>query len=215
MSSREDGLPPESRWLRYKGRDPRLAIRYWPDPKDGPWQIATYFAPIEGRLEVIGMQIVHLAEAEPLRASKLREVPWDTEWREARAALVRDTKWVTDMLLSKTKIKIPDEILARTKPVPPDLDKIKLLLAAEEERALLKAKRPRSYGPDHYEQVAELYDQAYRAGLHPTKYVEEQLNARSRNTAAKWVATARKMGLLPPTEKRKPKGNPLTKEESE
>ena len=214
MSSREDGLPPRSQWLRYTGRNPRIAIQSWPDPKYGPWQIATYFAPIEGRLEVIGMQIVHEAETEPLRASKLREVAWDTEWREARAALVRDTQRVTDMLLSGTKIKIPDEILARTKPLPPDLDKIKLLLAAEEERALLKAKRPRSYGPDHYERVAELYDEAYRAGLHPTKYVEEQLNARSRNTAAKWVARARKMGLLPPTEKREPKGNPPTEEET-
>lgn len=67
--------------------------------------------------------------------------------------------------------------------------------------------RRRRYDDDHYQAVADAYDEAMREGIPPTKYVQEVLNLGTRTRAAKQVARARERGLLPPTEQRVPKGN--------
>jgi hypothetical protein len=68
-------------------------------------------------------------------------------------------------------------------------------------------RRPREF----YELIAELYDDAVRAGLPPSRRVFEQLNeiglATNRATTRKHIERARELGLLPKTEKRRIAGN--------
>ena len=77
---------------------------------------------------------------------------------------------------------------------------------AKEHLELLTARRKR-YSDDHYERVAEIYDEAMAARIPPTAHVQQELRLRTRTQAAKQVARARERGLLPPTEQRVPKGN--------
>jgi hypothetical protein len=63
--------------------------------------------------------------------------------------------------------------------------------------------RPVSYGPDHYQEIARIYAEAWRAGdRHPTATVAAKMHV-VRSTAAKWVASARRLGLLGPTTPRR------------
>jgi hypothetical protein len=62
-------------------------------------------------------------------------------------------------------------------------------------------------GPEHLREVAEAYAAAYKAGDRPTKAVADKWTV-SRPTAAKWVAQARSVGLLGPTERRRAGGVP-------
>ena len=68
------------------------------------------------------------------------------------------------------------------------------------------APRP-CYDDEHYQAVADAYDEAMRAGIPPTAHVQDKLRLRTRTQAGKQVARARERGLLPPTEQRVPKGN--------
>jgi hypothetical protein len=57
--------------------------------------------------------------------------------------------------------------------------------------------RPTLYDRKHYKRVAAIYDAAVRAGSRaPTKAVAENYRV-SKSAAAKWVARARQMGLIP------------------
>jgi hypothetical protein len=67
---------------------------------------------------------------------------------------------------------------------------------------------PRRYEPAHFERVARLYDEALELGDHaPVVYVANQTGLKH-STVKNHVYQARKMGLLPQTEQRKPRGNP-------
>jgi len=65
--------------------------------------------------------------------------------------------------------------------------------------------RPRKYDDDHFEGVALIYKRALQDGLNPTAEVRRVKSSGlgspiSLSTAAKWVARARALGYLPPTE---------------
>jgi hypothetical protein len=79
---------------------------------------------------------------------------------------------------------------------------------AERTFRAVQASRPRAgrrptYGPEHYAEVARIYTAAWRNRASPTKAVEAWGSV-SYPTAAKWVAKARALGLLPPTTKGRP-----------
>jgi hypothetical protein len=66
----------------------------------------------------------------------------------------------------------------------------------------------RRYDPAHFERVARLYDEAVALGdTAPVRYVANQTGLKH-STVKNHVYQARKMGLLPQTEQRKPRGNP-------
>jgi hypothetical protein len=88
----------------------------------------------------------------------------------------------------------------------------KLLAATKEIRqewAGQRRGRLRRYSPEHWQQVAEVYLTAWRAGGRPTAAVVAKFGV-SKNIAAKWVANARQMGLLPPTTRGKAAGTAST-----
>jgi len=67
----------------------------------------------------------------------------------------------------------------------------------------------RRYDTEHWRLVAATYDKAWATGSAPTRDVAEHFGV-TRSTAGKWVSICRKMGLLPPTQKTRARGNPLT-----
>jgi hypothetical protein len=74
---------------------------------------------------------------------------------------------------------------------------------------VLENPSPRSrYNEEHWKLVAAVYDRAWAAGQTPTRDVAEHFRV-TRSTAAKWVSNCRKRGLLPPTQKTRPRGNPM------
>ena len=60
--------------------------------------------------------------------------------------------------------------------------------------------------PEHYQQVAEVYDEAIDEGDPPTQSVAEAFDV-PYTTAARWVRRARALGLLPPPTPGVPLGN--------
>ena len=65
----------------------------------------------------------------------------------------------------------------------------------------------RRYDDSHFERVARLYDEALELGdAAPVRYVAKQTGLKH-STVKNHVAQARKIGLLPPTEQRKARGN--------
>ena len=59
---------------------------------------------------------------------------------------------------------------------------------------------------EHYQQVAEIYDEAIDAGDPPTQSVAEAFDV-PYTTAARWVRRTRVLGLLPPPTPGLPRGN--------
>jgi hypothetical protein len=69
---------------------------------------------------------------------------------------------------------------------------------ADTPRQKKKKKKSRirpSYSRQHYEQVAEIYRNAFKLGAHPQVVVADQLNL-TRSTAGNQIARARALGLL-------------------
>ena len=64
----------------------------------------------------------------------------------------------------------------------------------------------RGHTPEHYTQVAEVYDEAIEAGDPPTQSVAEAFDV-PYTTAARWVRRARQLGALPPPTPGLPSGN--------
>lgn len=64
----------------------------------------------------------------------------------------------------------------------------------------------RGHAPDHYEQVAEVYDEALEAGDPPTQAVAEAFDV-PYTTAARWIRRCRQLGVLPPPTPGLPRGN--------
>lgn len=62
------------------------------------------------------------------------------------------------------------------------------------------------HASEHYEQVAEVYDEALDAGDPPTLAVAEAFDV-PYTTAARWVRRSRALGLLPPPTRGVPVGN--------
>lgn len=63
-----------------------------------------------------------------------------------------------------------------------------------------------AHPPEHYQQVAEVYDEAMEAGDPPTRSVADAFSV-PYTTAARWVRRTRAMGLLPAAAAGKPLGN--------
>lgn len=59
---------------------------------------------------------------------------------------------------------------------------------------------------EHYEQVAEIYDEALEVGEPPTQAVADAYDV-PYSTAARWVRRARALGCLPPATPGLPRGN--------
>jgi transposase len=66
-----------------------------------------------------------------------------------------------------------------------------------------------THPPEHYRQVAEVYDEALEAEDPPTRAVAEAFSV-PYSTAARWVRRTRALGLLPPPQAGLALGNTTT-----
>lgn len=203
-----------SRPTDYMAHERRLL---WPDRQRGPWLLVFWYVELDGRVECVGFEmrsIVKDTERDQevvapegprrLTASTLDRVAFDGLQHEARESGGRYT--------------------------PRGLVKILESLGADPEKTLewwqsLDRKpttapgpgRPRTYGPDHFLEVATVYSAADRHGRPATKAVQEHFAEKwgedvKRGQAAKWVHRARhEFGFLEETEARQ-QGGQLTEE---
>lgn len=84
-----------------------------------------------------------------------------------------------------------DRARARTR-----LDRQRQMIRRTEGRA--------AYNDEHWQAVARVYSEAWAADVPPTAAVAEHFNI-ARNTAGQWVYKARRRGLLPATDERRPR----------
>jgi hypothetical protein len=182
----------------------------WPDPY-GPYMVGLHFTEIDGRSELVGVELwsggpppdryreedraVVMDPARqpgrggPLPAVALRQLPIGRLADAVRRHRLDMANLVIELYDSQ---RHPPETLER----------------AERTFRAVQASRPRggrkpTYGPEHYAEVARIYTAAWRSRASPTKAVEAWGSV-SYTTAAKWVAKARALGLLPPTTKGRP-----------
>ena len=170
----------------------------WPDEWEGPWRVELAWDEIDGRVECVGLRINAADRPRRLTTSKLRELKLGrlVETEKARKATALAN--VARLLPAFASHRAPEELT---------------------EKWQQRKGRPPLYGPEHFERVAAVYQQAFRQGPPPTRAVAEEFQVQ-RSTAGKWVARARKAGLLGPTTKRVDRGvfddaNRDTKEEKE
>jgi hypothetical protein len=184
----------------------------WPDPTTGPFRFYPYWAIIDGRQELVGIELSSVQSDDGwknppgwtptptrLTADTLRKL---TDGREkSLTAIVEDTKEALVSFVEWWATREPDRIRELD-------DQVKAL--KEGQRKTRGA--PAKWGPEHYAAVAVIYEDAHRNSLKPTKAVAGHWGVSS-STAANWVAKARKLGLLGETTKgkaggiRSPKGD--------
>jgi hypothetical protein len=184
----------------------------WPDETHGPFRLYLHWSVIDGRQEVVGLELSSVRDEEsgwknpedwvptptPLTADVLRRL---TDGRaKSFTAIVRDTRERVIPYVHWWAIREPDRVA--------ELEaKVKALEAGQHKKG-----RPPKYGADHYIQVALVYEAAYKNDLDPTRAVAGHWSV-SPSTASNWVSKARKLGLLGETTRGKPGGvRPTDKE---
>lgn len=75
----------------------------------------------------------------------------------------------------------------------------------EAKRKWAEAGRRQRFGPGHFADVAQVYEEAWRLDHPPVQAVVKRFRC-SPSTASKWVMRARELGLLPPTTPGKARG---------
>lgn len=173
--------------------EPLIGPLRWTDSAGNDWLYEFDWRVIRGRAVPIG---VHLwskkksggeAEGEtPLTATTVREFP-------TGGTLALDRK--INARLQKAFAKaLSDPRYAR--------ERRRRIAAAEQwEESQAGKPGPKKYGAAHFREVAEVYLDALIGGK-PTLAVAERFVV-SKSTAAKWVARARQIGLLDPTQRGK------------
>lgn len=194
----------------------------WPDHERGPWLLSFWFIELNYRSECVGFEmrsfvkdneteqeVVAPGPVQPLTATLHRDVAFDAESQRARKA---GASYVPHSFLRMFDLD-PDQLMESG-------------WGRAEARAIGEADtgrppgRPRTYGEDHFREVAAVYSAADRRGLHATKAVQDHFAQKwddevTRSQAAKWVHRARhEFGLLKPTEPRQ-QGGGLTPEDTE
>lgn len=184
----------------------------WEDPRRGPWGIQAMWENINGRPECVGLTIWRGADQGdnshysyvPIPGQKLRPITATTvaelpiakiidELRDAAREHWR-TMYATGVsATAKAGVELPSELLFPS--------------TSFEESEPRRPGAPRRYAGEHFEQVAEVYLEAWQAGRRPTQAVADAFRV-SRTTAAKWISRARNSDLLTAGEQGKPGAAP-------
>lgn len=207
----------------------------WPDPDEGPFRLRFDWKIIDGRQEVVGIELSSIPAEEGWRNPKGwnplpdlpprpdRELPSDRELRlppptrltsdilrmltDGRAksftSMVEDTKESLIHFIQHLPYRTPEQ----------DREIVERVKALEAGQRKLRG-APTKWGPDHYARVALVYETAFKSYQKPTKAVARHWGVKP-STAANWVAKARKLKFLGPTQRGKSGGIRPEKEEEE
>lgn len=149
----------------------------WPHQKRGPLEITISWADVDGRWEPVATQVVAL-DLTPITALAVRRLPWGRITDAARPG--------------------PTEFGLSSK----DADGEPLVYKHRVGFDQPRRGRPPKYGPEHFEEVARVYREAFAINRTPTRAVARHFETTSA-AAAKWVARCRQLGLLPETSRGK------------
>lgn len=183
----------------------------WPDEDDPAWLIRLRWCLVDGRYEVSGFEMNAVRDnGILLTATLLRSVPLGSLIEKARRNQIAFKK-ESAVLLQRTQ-ESRDTFAEIGYPTDESLQYSlkELQQGILKEIEVLENPPPRSrYDEEHWKLVTEVYDRAWAAGSAPTRDVANHFCV-TRTTAAKWVSNCRKRGLLPQTQKTRPRGNPMT-----
>jgi hypothetical protein len=192
----------------------------WPDLAKGPFEVRLLMQVLRGRKECVGIDIKPAPgfDPRPLLSSELRKVPMRRMIDDERRAWLRRIGYIRDhwdevaeKLAQEGKLPHGARSLSRYIAGIEDLYSGELATGAADEIDLGKVSRrggrPTLYDDAHYQKVAAVYTEAWRAGDYPTVAVRKAFTT-TKTAAAKWVATCREKGLLPPTARGQVSGMP-------
>jgi hypothetical protein len=181
------------------------SISGWPDPGRGPLRIEVHLQPIDGRMECVGL-LIGVLETHPEEGGPLDILPYG-EPRRLKAEVLRQIR-LPDLIESAMAMHEPSlRDLAADDPagyiagyegIPVE--------AAELVEAIEQRSKPtgrKGHPPEHWIKVASVYRQAHSHHRPPTQAVADEFGV-SKSTAAKYVARARDLELLPPTTRGRP-----------
>jgi hypothetical protein len=194
MTERLPGMPPEQ--------------RLWPDPERGPWLVTARFARVDGRMEVVGLDLrstrtVDLVDGQYVDAEPhLRHV-----LPPSSSAIENETGREPIPLKSEVWRKLPVAALAAELRAAWVAALEDSGLLASNPRAAERWTGPADGGRVTLEDVAAIYLAAQDAGRPPTKTVAETLHL-SHSAASTRVGRARAAGLLSPTTRGLSSGGP-------
>lgn len=150
--------------------------RLWPDEDTGPYLLGITFDTVGGRLEVVG---VEMWGREPVSAA----------WSNPSPA--ESPEPITSVAIRLPLDRIATEAL-RFIPTPRRAER------PASPRPAGRIGRPPTYGKEHFEEVAAVYNEALAAHQNPLTELSARFGI-SKTNAAGWVTRCRALGLLPPT----------------
>jgi hypothetical protein len=150
--------------------------------KDGFYDVTLRFAPIEGRMECVGIDVQPVPGPRTLTAVALHSLPLG-KLIEKRRKEAGDVVVTVDTVGAIAWVGQPVVVTVTR-----------------------RGGRPPKYGPEHWQEVARIYREAYEHSKNrtPTRAVARHFRV-SDTAAAKWVAKCRHLGLLPKTTRGKPR----------
>lgn len=167
----------------------------WPDPERGPYMLRLTSALIDGRPQIVGVELwgddptLYSAMGDPILAPEsetgITSVAIRLPLGELLARVLDDYAHVSELIAKAEAASDPLQA------------SVKAHQATVDASPVHRGRRP-MYGLPHFARVARIYADAMARGQRPTTAVAKwgQVN---KSTAAKWVARARTLGLLPPT----------------
>ena len=143
--------------------------------KNGPYDITLRFAPLDGRMECVGLDVQAVPGPRPITAVALHSLPLGQLIEKRR-------KEAGDVTIT---IDTPGAITWQGQ-------NVNIVVTR-------RGGRPPKYDQAHWEKVAAVYVEEYgRGSLTPTRAVARHFKV-TVSAAAKWVAKCRTLGLLPET----------------
>jgi hypothetical protein len=179
----------------------------WPDEDEGPFRLRLYWGIVDDRVECVGIELTSVHNPDVEEPFRLSPPEWDPTPEAITSSLLRRLN--ISGIVEQTKAGIADflehEMTTRPDRFPDSADLEEQVAQLRRLRNQAAPRRRRGYGPDHYAAVAGVYQRAYQRHEPPTLAVAEEWVV-SKSTAAKWVASARRLGLLGPTQRGKAGG---------
>lgn len=163
--------------------------------KDGTYEVVLRFAPVDGRMECVGVDV----EAVPrgtrvVTAVALHSIPLGKLIEKRRPKVIWKGQEVSirvtpATVAAKASVPTPTVLVGHTFTKAPTFP---------QGQVTRRVGRPPKYGPEHWQKVARIYQEAWSKNRTPTRAVARHFKV-SETAAAKWVARCRALGLLPKT----------------
>ena len=174
----------------------------WPEA-DGPWEVALHWAPGESGVVCTGFDVrlrtgadVHAMTTSRLRELRLHE-------------LVQAGRRLKYERVGGDVVQAYDELRARGREHELDVSPGLVEHLRRQAGDWVEPERGRRLDDAHYRAVAVVYSSALAAGDNPLQAVIEDApwSPTTKPTASRWVARARELGYLPPTDRGRARGN--------